>query len=369
MIRTLIATALLLAAASCAYGGGSMKGKKLIEYGWDVPTTEAVRKNIAKMEEIPFDGIVMYVSYKTGDKDNLAMLPWQTFSRTRFKPEQYEHAIADIKATKFKRFKDNFIGLIAMPGDVDWFDDEWSSVAFNAGCLAKVAKQSGCKGIMFDPEHYGKYPIWAYTQFDPKNQAAHTFEEYYAKIKERGKEFMRAIDAEYPGIVILTLYGPCLPYIQAPKGDLKLADYGLLMAFYDGMIEVASPKTTIIDGFECSYGYRTPEPFDEGRKIVMERAKAMSTSQKDYDKHIRMGYGIWADNGGAPQGWHPDDFTKNYYSPEGLRASLAYALERSDGYVWVYSERLRWWGDRNAPQPYIDALALAKKGPGEKKNP
>ena len=95
----------------------------------------------------------------------------------------------------------------------------------------------------------------------------------------------------------------------------------------------------------------------------------MSTSQKDYDKHIRMGYGIWADNGGAPQGWHPDDFTKNYYSPEGLRNSLAYALERSDGYVWVYSERLRWWGDRNVPQPYIDALALAKKGPVEKKNP
>ncbi|HIE03634.1 MAG TPA: hypothetical protein EYP61_02620 [Candidatus Latescibacteria bacterium] len=34
-------------------------GKKLVEYGWDVPSPAFVRRHIRKMERLPFDGIVL----------------------------------------------------------------------------------------------------------------------------------------------------------------------------------------------------------------------------------------------------------------------------------------------------------------------
>ena len=73
--------------------------------------------------------------------------------------------------------------------------------------------------------------------------------------------------------------------ISASTRGKKLIDYGysLLAPFCDRMAEAATPKTTIIDGF--------------------------------------------------------------------------------DQYVWVYSERLRWWNG-TAPKPYVEALALSKQGPG-----
>jgi uncharacterized BrkB/YihY/UPF0761 family membrane protein len=45
-----------------------------------------------------------------------------------------------------------------------------------------------------------------------------------------------------------------------------------------------------------------------------------------------------------------------------LQEWVNYALNESDRYVWVYSERLRWW-DGTPPKEYVEALALAKKGP------
>ena len=64
-------------------------------------------------------------------------------------------------------------------------------------------------------------------------------------------------------------------------------------------------------------------------------------------------------------GWGSPDtaYSKNYYTPSQLQTTLNHALNASDQYVWVYSERLRWWNG-TAPKAYIEALALAKKGPG-----
>jgi hypothetical protein len=38
----------------------SVKGKKLIEWGWDEPDTKFMRENIEKMEQYPFDGLVFH---------------------------------------------------------------------------------------------------------------------------------------------------------------------------------------------------------------------------------------------------------------------------------------------------------------------
>jgi hypothetical protein len=35
-------------------------------------------------------------------------------------------------------------------------------------------------------------------------------------------------------------------------------------------------------------------------------------------------------------------------------------LQVSDEYVWVYSERAKWWPRENLPQAYVDALTKAR---------
>jgi len=336
--------------------------KKLIEYGWDCPTTEFVRQNLAKMETIPFDGVVIQVTHP----DTQESLGWRVFSKTRFRPSEYAHAIRDLATLKPKKLKDNFIQVIAMPGEVDWFDDEWSAVAHNAACLAKVARLGGCKGIMFDPEHYGKNLIWSYAALPPEKKANHSYEEYASKVRERGREFIRAINAEFPDITILALYGHALPYqLAQAAGGLDKAEYGLLAAFYDGICEAATPGTILIDGFEQSYPFKSQQNFQDGRRIILRDARTISTVPDAFLKHVRAGFGVWADFASGQLGWHPEDFTLNYFSPTSLRAALSFALEQSDGYVWVYSERLKWW-DFNVPHEYIQALALAKKGSGSR---
>jgi hypothetical protein len=361
-VKTLAITILCALAASSAFAG--TVDKKLIEYGWDAPDTLYIREHVREMEKIPFDGVVIRINPRgvPGNWGN----GWKVFSKKRFEPKDYDFAIADLKATKFKQFTDNFIQVLSAPGDVDWFDPEWSAVAHNAACFAKVAKQTGCVGIMFDPEMYTDFKLWGYKLLPKQNRAAHSFEQYQAKARQRGREFMRAINNEFPDITILCLYGMSMPYVQSRAyvtTPLINIDYSLLASFYDGMYEAATPKTTIVDGYEWSYGYRTKQQFNDGRARILTGSKGLSDVPREFAQHVRAGFGIWADWDSNAVGWHMDDYSRNYFTPAGFRASLNYAMETSDRYVWVYSERFSWWGDK-PPLDYADAMRMAKAGPG-----
>ncbi len=349
--------------AACLISVPVWAGPKLIEYGWDCPNTAYFREHISEMEKLPFDGVVISISPADDDKSGKGSISRWPFSSRRYELEEYQHAIDDLKATKCTRLTDNFIQLVTQPGNVDWFDPGWSSICHNAGCLARVAKEGGCKGLMLDPEQYSGYPTWGYSALLENLKSAHSFEEYQAKARERGREFIRAINARYPDLTILTLFGPSITYVQSRVTPLRDCEYSLLSAFYDGICEAATPGTILIDGYEFSYGYRIREAFVEGRKVMLEGAKSISLNPRAFEKHVRAGFGIWSDFNSGRFGWYPDDLRKNYFSPAGLRASVNYALNESDGYVWVYCERLKWW-DGSAPKEFVEALRLAKSGPG-----
>lgn len=347
----------------CACPSDARTRKKLIEYGWDVPDAAYVRQHVAEMEKIPFDGIVIRLN-----SPNKYRYPrefgWCAWTNIRFNAYDWQPAIEQIKSIPFKRFTDNFLQLTIYPGDVDWFAPDWSNVANNCGVLARIAKQSGCKGIMLDPEQYAT-EIWHYAGMPETWRKGHTFQEYRAKVRERGKEWMRAINAEYPDITILSLYGPYGPLWMSgghidkdPESQL----YGLMRDFWDGVLEVAAPGTIIVDGFESSYGFTDLKKFQSGRKVMLQQTKGIYSDPKKFEQHVRAGFGIWADWNLKEEPFSLTELDKNHFPPDKLRQSLAYALQTSDEYVWVYTERMRWWNELNAPQAYIDALALSKRG-------
>jgi hypothetical protein len=176
-----------------------IKGKKIIEWGWDEPDTKFMRENIEKMEQFPFDGLVFHAT--SGKGENLS---WEVWGGRKYSADEFIQAIDDLKATKFARFTDRFLRVNVTPAKLDWFDDgAWASVVNNFGVAAKLAKEGRCKGFMFDTEQYEGVTVFDYRQ--QKNKK--TFAEYQAKVRQRGREWVKAVNQHYPDITILLTFG------------------------------------------------------------------------------------------------------------------------------------------------------------------
>jgi hypothetical protein len=335
------------------------QNKKLIAYGWDWPNTSFVRAHIADMEKRPFDGIVIGISKSADPEYHNSTLGIAAWGRMRIQPSDYEHSIEDLRATKFKKFTDNFIQIEAMPGDVDFFDADWSIVAENFRALARVAKQGGCVGLEFDPEEYGTYHVWTPSAWSEEKQKKHTEAEYIDKARDRGRELMRAVNAEFPNIKILCLFGPSFTHSYLAAGSHR---YRLLAPFIDGMCQVATPGSQIIDGFETSYGYRTPISFDKGRETQLASFDTFQHKQ-DFDRVMRVGFGLWMDNNSGHLGWHPDEPLLNHFQPDTWQTAINSALTRTDEYVWVWHERYDLWSGKDLPDTYMKAQIAGRTAP------
>src|SRR5438105_8671968 len=65
--RRILASSIVMGMVLAASGPAGeaplgLRGKKLIEYGWDVPTPAQMRDEISAMEKRPFDGLIFRLS-------------------------------------------------------------------------------------------------------------------------------------------------------------------------------------------------------------------------------------------------------------------------------------------------------------------
>jgi hypothetical protein len=330
------------------------KSKKLIEWGGNEPDTRFLRAHIEQMEKLPFDGVIFHV---VGDhNENIC---WDIWSDRRFAATQFQNSLADLKATAFRRLTERFVRVNVTPGKVDWFDDAaWKIVAQNFGAAAEIAKQGNCTGIMFDDEQY-QSALFDYRQ--QKHQAEKSFAEYGSKVRQRGREWMREVAGHYPNITILVTFGYAVTRPRPGERDRSESDYGLWADFLDGMLSACAPGTRIVDAFENSYGYRRPEQFDRAYRTIKEKALGWTGEKEAYRRHVQAGFGVWMDNDWNKHGWNATDFSKNYFKPEGFGESVRLALQRTDEYAWIYTEKPRWWTNENLPAAYVKALEAARK--------
>lgn len=347
-------TAALPTAAQPDTEKGSLKGKKLIEWGWDEPDTKFMRENIQKMEQFPFDGLVFHATSSKG-----ANLAWEVWGSKKFSPDDFEQAVADLKATKFNRLTDRFLRVNVTPGNVDWFDDNaWANVANNFGVAAEVAREGRCKGFMFDTEQYEGVKDFDYRQ--QKHKDKKTFAEYQAKVRQRGQEWIKAVNKQYPAITMLLTFGYDVSLWRADKPkDRSTAAYGLIADFLDGILDACSKETVIVDAWEFSYPYKERKQFEQAYESITKKALDQTAVPEKYKSQVKAGFGLWMDH--KRKGWDVADFSKNYFSPNEFEAAVRSALEVSDGYVWVYSERPKWWTNEMLPQAYVEAMAKARK--------
>lgn len=349
--------------------------KKLIEYGWDVPYTDFVRRNIRQMEKFPFDGIVL--RFKGGWKAS----PAHIFRKGVADPKEYAEDLENLKATKFNKFTDNFVLVWGTrEKDWDWFNDnDWKSAERNIRLIASVAKAGGLVGICFDPEPYNGNP-WHYPSLP--NAKTKSFEDYWKRVRECGARFIRAIQSEFPNARILTFFQisilPDIVDIPDPKERMERLSqhgYGLLPAFLNGILDAGNPNVIIIDGNEPAYYYRDRMDYLQAYHLMRQRALSLIApeNRRKYATQVQAGFALYMD---YYFGLVPEEYEwgrlSHFLTPEErarwFEHNVYYALYTTDEYVWCYSERMDWWGTQKGapwlgliPQGAEEAIRSAKE--------
>lgn len=330
-------------------------GKKLIEYGWDVPTARFVRENIAVMERRPFDGVMFNLTEE-----------WRhAFDTRRWAEEEMDFEV--LRGIRWGRFTDNFLVLHAANHEraMDWFDDDhWATIAANMRLYARAAKAARCVGITFDTEPYGPSP-WEY---NPSLYPGKSFEEVEEKVRERGARFISALQGELPGLRLLCFYllGLVRAQTEAEGGDISRTQYALLRAFADGWLDAVAKGTRIIDGNEGAYYHDETLKFFRGHEYIRGAAELVSAENRaKYRGKVQVGNALYLDYvfGAWPEfdrGW-PESYKKLWWEH-----NVYHALATTDKYAWCYSEAgyggdwppdsMSWW---TRPPRYVPPGTLA----------
>ncbi len=272
-------------------------------------------------------------------------------------------ALDELKATPYRRFTHNFLRFNTAPADLDWFDD-FAAIVNNARLAAHVAREGRCAGLLFDIEEYESK---LFTFSKQRDASTRSWDEYAAQARRRGREVMDAFQAGYPDLTVFLTFGYNLPRTTSDNGRKPLQDcsYGLLAPFLDGLVDAARGKTRLVDGCELAYGYKERSQFEKAYRLMREGVLPIVADNQKYNHVISAGFGLWLDLDWRKKGWNADDPTKNAFTPEAFEMSLRWALDRSDEYVWIYTETPRWWSEEGGrvklPEAYVTAVRRARE--------
>ena len=363
-LRIGIVLAILFSAISVRAEPPDMRiRKKLIATGWDHADSQRLLANLAEMEKQPFDGVVIEL---TGHTDEGKSCPLSVaFSNQKWQREWFQTNVDELRKCKFTRFTDNFITIGANPGNIDWFDDEgWQRIVEHWRIAAWLAKQSGLKGLLFDPEPYTP-PHSQFSYAAQPGRTQHGFNEYAAKARERGRQVMRAVAEEYPEITIFCYFMNSVCATATGRADprpaLAAQGYGLYPAMIDGWLDVAPPTVVLVDGCESAYRYNSRQQFLESAMQIKGACQELVSPENraKYRAQVQVSFGMYLD-----AYWNPKEspwYIDGLGGPrvERLRANTSAALAAADEYVWVYGERFRWWPTPNQgvrPETWPEAI-------------
>ncbi len=343
--------------------------KKFIECSWATPTPAYVRANIREMEQqAPYDGIRIRLEAEgeyRGEK--VICEPFSIFTGVPWQYEWFAPAIADLKATEFRQFTDNFLDTGFQPGIPDWFDDAaWAAACGNFELLARIACETGMKGLVVDPEVYSE-PMF---RFHPGGK--YSYEDMVEQVRNRGRQWGEAVFSAYPEITLFFYYGWSynLPAGRRAGGDALDALYGhpgLLVLFLNGVYDVLPPEATFIDGHEDqSYQACSPEQFYRMHCDFTTAFAALAApeNRNKFRAQTHLAPGMYLDAFFTNQ---PGDYW--HLKPEAtdrvklFRNTLLWALDASDRYVWSWGEQYRWW---DFPYHGLQALHVERHGTGDR---
>lgn len=301
--------------------------KKLVQFGWDTPTAQYVKANIAAMEAQPFafDGITFYPGNTNGFVSLFETTKWDD-TRLNWKA---------LTGIRWKKFTDNFLILNATdPGLVSyWNDTQWENIVANMKQVARAAKISGCKGIFFDTEHYDT-SAWSFS----RKTEGHTEAQLYDKMRARGAQVMQAWQSEFPDIKIwaaVLLYG----------AYLSDSNYAMEPAFVNGLLDALNTRAMLIEGHEYAYYWSSSgEWFSIGyhnARITYRDTFIKPENRAKYDRQVQVGTATY------PNKFADGDLSQAQNDRHEHHVYMG--LATTDEYQFYFQERFAFWDHSDNP--------------------
>ena len=392
-MKTIILTLILLSYTIVA------NGKSLIlaeGNGWYPHMAQNLIKNHSTISQLPFSGFIV-----VGD----------SFTNRVMKKNQvvtYEEVWTELKGLKglYKHQKENFLQInIEFPEDF-WDNNAWEQVNKNFAVVAKVSRDLGFKGIVFDDEPYSheakkmvnfKFPNYKELLLNPTKYSKaeikgsqlswvdknayrnpkYSFKEHIEQVTLRFKEIMSAMTEVYQNLVTLVYLGPSLAHVNSNKEYPVVIDMGLERenefhgAIFTGFEEGLTKEATLYDMGE-SYKYRKDEHFehayqwrkydiakDSYNNLDEERYWVVPKSErKRWSERVNVGFMVF--NQGQKSSYN--EFTTiNNSSVKDIEETLYKALEHSDKYTIYYCEKQNWLMPNKKPTLPKEWLEMMKR--------
>jgi hypothetical protein len=332
-------------------------------------------KNYEKIKKLPFSGFIIVGNSFT----HLVMK-----SHTKV---TYEEVWDEVKGLKnLYKNKHNFLQVnIHFPADY-WDKEAWELVKNNFTVVAKVAKDLGFKGIVFDDEVYRnrdrkminfKFPTkdelnrnstaWEregseenpiFDKYAYRN-SKYTFKEHIDKVTSLFKKIMEGMVEVNPNLTLLVYHGPALSHENSNRDNRLIINLGLprahelLGAIFTGFKEGLDKNASLYDMGE-SYRYREEKHFKnsyEWRKYNIAKDEynndlnsnyQWSVPKRDRDswsKDVNVGFMVY--NKGQKSTFKEFD-TRNKSDINDIKETLNKALNYSDKYAIYYCQDQHW---------------------------
>jgi hypothetical protein len=319
--------------------------KKLLCFGWGQPRLIHYYKATTAEEfekHLPYDGFslspyvyvyrnnkkLVYTSNQTGPKNEILLTK-----------DDFKEWVEVFSKFKFKKLTDNFFGVTTAQFSDDWFDDKaWNKVLNNHKILAYLSKACGFKGLIFDAEPYNT----TCSPFAYRNFSKHSFKETEAKVRQRGREYVKALTSEYPDItifcfVLIDFYFKNSNYPQ----NAHVSRMALYPAFWNGMLDALPKGAKIVDGNEHpGYNSALEHEFDKmNSDFERFRHNTIAPENREkYNQFVSRAYAVYFDSFVAKNSQYLN-WQKSQYPIRLLYNTLKRGLEYCDEYTWVWAER------------------------------
>ncbi len=312
--------------------------------------TQFILENRAYIESLPFEGMVINIPASWN-----AMSPGVIVTEADVR--EWLEPLADFNKNKF-----NYLVVENdKPGDL--FDDAaWDQAMLNWRTIAKVAAQTGFRGILFDNEeyqtHWDNFPDDVAASGHARGVAA-----YQAKAHARGLDIMEQVVDVFPAVQLAVAHGPYLsvpagpgapPAIRLQAGDWD--DQELMGPFFTGLVAGAAPSMTVIDAGEL-YALRSPADFAGsfayrntlGPLIPWPTAPDVV---RDWPARVDAGHMIYTDT-------YPDGYDQ---TPSTLTNTIVAALSHSEGAVFIFTEEAHvdFFKPKAGTEEWIAAVSIAQ---------
>ena len=371
MICTLVNLQTWVVAEDQTVPKSNIKGKKLIA------VTQALNSGMIDLKKLPgmmdllqesgYDGVSLCISTNTipGQKIEPRM-QWRWWDIDKRSRSEFTGIVKTIKSiNNWGRLTDNFMWMAAHVEGLktktpDWFnDDDWEILLANAKLGARIARELGFKGILFDMEQYEgdavgiwiqpwDYPLYASGGYKAEEgrKTPRPFKEVQEKVRQRGQQWAQALSSEYPDMVlaVMGLYGTSWRQVHLKarsEGKLEKSNYGLFAAFVDGILLGLDERAMLVSFDEYCYLDSQYNNLLMFRNAAKEQSLVVSSVPDLARKRISYAAGLWTDAGFGADRFSNTNARMNQRDPERHKHATHNALAVSDHYAWHWSE----WGN------------------------